>query len=559
MRALTDSTNFDSDDFNMHTMLRTRLLMIAALCVATSAVACIDGPSGSASVGEQDMDMTVATPDMGGMEEMGTIAEDMRTPEPDMPAEEDMFEEMGSDQGGDLDMSVEDMPAEEDMPRACVSGRGFNTQAPFRICNAEDFEEIRNAPSKVFELGDDITLPPDFQPIPSFNGELRGKDFTISGVNLTNTKAMNAACQDSTGDGYAGGFINVLDGGVVRDVTFLNVRVGEENSPLSSFGTGCQLIVGGIFGNIVESDDARAPEEGGIDNVQVRGLQMYTKTPAGGFAGQIQESKITNTHVLGDGISAIAINAQDSAGGFAYRLIDSELSRVSFQGNLYVIGPETTEHSLFLVHVIGTTNKLDNLVARGTLLATDMTSNAAGLIANISQGSRADLSLCASEANIETKARRVGGLISEFTGSPASTTSIALCYSGQLSTSQRTTIRGNDVVGGVLGQVRTPNGEEIQLTSVWAHLDIDTFAPSLMTNAGCTVGAVDNGDGVILIDVHPPDPGPMSNFPFFCNGRASIDPPGGATFFKDVGGIYRIRSVEAWFAPLRDPRLSLSQ
>lgn len=115
------------------------------------------------------------------------------------------------------------------------------------------------------------------------------------------------------------------------------------------------------------------------------------------------------------------------------------------------------------------------------------------------------------------------------------------------------------MVGGLLGQVRTPNGEEIQLTSVWAHLDIDTFAPSLMTNAGCTVGAMDNGDGVILIDVHPPDPGPMSNFPFFCNGRASIDPPGGATFFKDVGGIYRIRSVEAWFAPLRDPRLSLSQ
>ena len=529
------------------------------LSILLLATGCIDGPSGSADPGDQDMDMAAPEPDAGNMQDMGNPQEDMSA-SPDMNVPEDMSTDMGVDQGQDLDMSpgedmsAKDMPA--DMPTECVPGNGNMSAAPYKLCKAADFTAIRDTPGGLFELGDDIIIPPDFDPIPSFTGELRGNGHTIAGLHLTKSTAEDAPCQGMVG--YAGSFIHQLDGGRVKDIVFSGVKLGDDSTPIPTMASNCPLIVGGIFGSVLSSVDNRTDGEGGIDNVIVRGLEVHSRALAGGLAGLIQESEITNTHVLGDGTSPATIDVRTSGAGIAYQVTNADISYTSFQGDIAVRTPTATmEHSLFIARMTGTMNKLEHVVARGHIRANALTGNAAGFIAHLLPDSSVNLSMCASEANIDTRAQRVGGFIAEFTGSTNLTPSISLCYSGQLSNSQRTTLAGNDVVGGALGKVSNPNGEDIQLTVIWTHLNLDSANPATM-HLGCTFGMADNPGALDISDVHPENPGPMNGFPYLCNGREAIEQPTGATFFQDVGGTYRIRSVERWFAPLRDPNLSLS-
>lgn len=140
--------------------------------------------------------------------------------------------------------------------------------APYLIANGEQLAAMMtNAPSSYIELMNDIQLTGDWMPVTEFTGDLNGKGFTVSDLNISTTVANSGLVKTNKG--------------VIYNIKFKNVKVTTS----SSFGT--------IAGT----------NQGTIRDVEVSGSITSTNTGEllGGIAGEnLVQGIVENCYVKVD-------------------------------------------------------------------------------------------------------------------------------------------------------------------------------------------------------------------------------------------------------------------
>lgn len=137
--------------------------------------------------------------------------------------------------------------------------------APYLIANGEQLAAMMtNAPSSYIELMNDILLTGDWTPVAEFTGDLSGKGFTVSDLNMNVSVANSGLVKTNKG--------------VIHDIKFTNVNVKTSRS----------------FGTIAGTN------QGTIRDVEVSGTVTSTNTGdlLGGIAGEnLAQGVIENCYV----------------------------------------------------------------------------------------------------------------------------------------------------------------------------------------------------------------------------------------------------------------------
>lgn len=137
--------------------------------------------------------------------------------------------------------------------------------APYLIANGEQLAAMMtNAPSSYIELMNDILLTGDWTPVVEFTGDLSGKGFTVSDLNMNVSVANSGLVKTNKG--------------VIHDIKFTNVNVKTSRS----------------FGTIAGTN------QGTIRDVEVSGTVTSTNTGdlLGGIAGEnLAQGVIENCYV----------------------------------------------------------------------------------------------------------------------------------------------------------------------------------------------------------------------------------------------------------------------
>lgn len=494
--------------------------------------------------------------DMTPSEEMGTT-DDMGAPE-DMPTDTptDMAVDMGQprDMMPDLppdmppaDMTGDDMPTDDMDPdmSECVSGRGNNPLAPYIICNAADLERMKSAIDDNYRLAADITLPPDFEPIPSFQGTLDGAGHSISGIDLDSDDAMLAACSD--GYAYAGGFIGTLDDAIIQNITFIDVKAGT-HSPIPFNKGGCNFRVGGLFGRVMGST---------IENITVRGLNVRANAFVGGLFGSLEnQSTITEVHVSSSNSGESAsVKANTTGAGIACVSDGTTFEKVSYQGEVSS-NSQTSTLSLFLAESSGAL-AMDGVAVRGRFKATKAPIIVAGLVARMdTKGARpSTISNAIAELVFDPTSpypETIGGFVGILDGGSNSKTTLNRVAMGRIHGSSFDALPGTKNVGGFVGVLQTEG--DLTLDMVYTHIDLVTEAMG-ESNVGCHYGSLTTSSPPIITEAAP---GQFTTG--MCDAHDAIQSGNVSATFDDVNGngsLYRLDDVETWFGPLRDVNLTL--
>ncbi|MCL6577273.1 S-layer homology domain-containing protein [Kyrpidia sp.] len=167
---------------------------------------------------------------------------------------------------------------------AGMDGDGSQTN-PYVITNRYQLDALRNmttTPGTVFVLGRDIDLGgTEWEPIPSFAGELDGRGHTITGLTITTTTADTV------------GLIGTLDsGGEIRNLTLDNVQI--------TTGDG-QFWVGVLVGT----------NRGTVRNSQVAGTLTVNGgvVSIGGLAGLNGDRRTDDVGSIVDSSALVSITA----------------------------------------------------------------------------------------------------------------------------------------------------------------------------------------------------------------------------------------------------------
>lgn len=265
-----------------------------------------------------------------------------------------------------------------------TSKQGSGTSLdPYMIYSASAFDNIRNNPTKNFEVYGELNLSGNWTPIPSFSGTLDGKGYKVNGLTMNNTAAN-------------GGLIST-NSGTVKNLQLLNVNCTTSNS----FGTVAGTNSGGTIQNVVVSGTVTATQTGDV--------------PVGGIAGDM-----TGTAYIKQCYAKLNMTVASSmAGGIAGRINGGtgEISDCGSAGTLTISAASSTPTKIGgilgrIVNTSGTTGTIKNCASAMSLKATGTNAtsvNSVGGIFGADQGTGITIDQCLFNGNIEV-GHTLGGI-----------------------------------------------------------------------------------------------------------------------------------------------------
>ncbi|MBR3963791.1 MAG: bacterial Ig-like domain-containing protein [Clostridia bacterium] len=182
---------------------------------------------------------------------------------------------------------------------------GYGTkERPYLISNATQFSNIRNYPSAVFSLTNNISLG-TMSPIDEFKGTLDGNGYTLSGWNYSPTTSGNAGLFRSISSGatvnnftLSGGNISSTDG--AYGTLNIGLVCGTNNGTIRNVVVNGKSNIYGDMGYIDQEDDSHT-YVGGICGTNCGTIERcgVINSTISGYSGSGRDGGTANTWVGG--------------------------------------------------------------------------------------------------------------------------------------------------------------------------------------------------------------------------------------------------------------------
>ena len=190
--------------------------------------------------------------------------------------------------------------------QAVLTGAGTDEE-PYLIASAEDFDNIRNAPSAVYSLMADIELPETYEPF-VFSGKLIGSD-------PENLKTIHVTI-NKRGENDVGLFKQIAGGVQIKNIKLTGSVIGNNNT-------------GGFFGSASTSNKTTAGSavENCVNDADITGYNKVGGIGGSSYgAGTLTLNHVTNTGYVNGGTGP-------RVGGIA-GLIDITLTNAANHGSV---------------------------------------------------------------------------------------------------------------------------------------------------------------------------------------------------------------------------------
>lgn len=268
------------------------------------------------------------------------------------------------------------------IPGFAFSGAGSGTASdPYRIFNAGQLNEIRNATSACYQLEADIDLTSwieennpaqGWNPISDFSGTLNGNNHSISNLRINRKNTDNV------------GLFSSLKGCNISNLYIINAEIIGNNNVGCLSGTTTKGYYNG---------------RGYIDNIRIIDCVIHSVNNAGILVGATNGTTITNCYVYGEVVGNNYIGGIVGYGGYNDIEILKCNSNVSIKGNDYLGGIcGIAENAL-------SNQKIQTCSAYGNIIGNGYTGGILG------SGIPETFSQCLSACNY-IKGEKVGGIFS---------------------------------------------------------------------------------------------------------------------------------------------------
>src|SRR5690554_706036 len=201
------------------------------------------------------------------------------------------------------------------LPSVCDDAEpdlGEGTESnPYIICDRAALEAIAAAPEAHYALGANIDLSATpWEPIASFAGELNGRGFAISGLNI------HATAEDSTT--YWGLFRTITRLGEIRDLTLSKAELAINGGNR----------VGALAGH----------NQGRLIRVQLHDSSVWGQSTVGGLIGKSDRGIFRGIHATGLKISGNTIVGGLVAAAAASSFSDLRVEDIEVEAAAFIVG-----------------------------------------------------------------------------------------------------------------------------------------------------------------------------------------------------------------------------